>query len=475
MKIRRVLVAVLFAATGVIAGTHRVGAAAGQMGSWSAPKSLGIVGVHGAVLHTGKVLLYSGTEGEAAGSVARLFDPATGKIQRVSIPYEHPAFCSGVTVLPDGRVLVMGGQLDLQIGHGVKHVSIFDPVTETWKRGPNMAYARYYPSVVELADGRALVVAGTNAEGSNEIPQLETFDWTTDTWTTLPSTANQTSPTYPRLVLLTDGKVARVAELRMTRLFDPATNRWSNVAAMRYGDRYTGGHVLLPGLNRILVAGGADALLATDTAEVLTMPAATPAWKYTAPMHKPRANMNLILLADGKVLAVGGGTESTYLAPVKSAELYDPVTGRWKLMASQKAQRQYHSTAFLLPDGRVLSAGSDFGTMQETYEIFSPPYLFKGPRPSIGAAPATLTYGQAFDISTPNAADIARVALIRPGATTHADNFDQRYVDLSFSKGVGVLQATAPPSGAHAPPGYYMLVLVNSNGVPSVATFVHVA
>jgi WD40 repeat protein len=460
----------------VLVGMHPVGAAdPSQIGQWSTMHPLGIVGVHGAVLHTGKVLLYSGTENESAGSVARLLDPVTNQVTKVSIPYKHPAFCSGVTVMPDGRVLVMGGQVDLQIGHGVRDVSIFDPESETWTRGPYMQYARYYPSVIELPDGRALVIAGTDANGQNEISQLEVYDSVAGTWSTLPSSANQISPTYPRLALLPSEKIARVSELPMTRLFDPATNTWSNVAQLKYGKRYTASHVLLPGLTKVLVAGGTNSVLATNTAEVIDFAAATPAWKYTGAMHKARDNLNLVLLADGTVLAVGGGRNTAYGTPQRDAELYDPATGRWKLMASQHAQRTYHSTAFLLPDGRVLSAGSDFGTNENTYEIYSPPYLFRGPRPTIASAPDSLTYGQTFVVDTPDAAGITRVALIRPGATTHADDFDQRYVDLAFSTGTGSIQAVAPGTGAEAPPGWYMLFIVNAAGVPSISTFVHLA
>jgi hypothetical protein len=141
-------------------------------------------------------------------------------------------------------------------------------------------------------------------------------------------------------------------------------------------------------------------------------------------------------------------------------------------MAAQTIQRTYHSTAVLIPDGRVVSAGSDNGApTQVTYEIYSPPYLFKGARPVITSAPTTLTYGAKFKITTASASTITRVALIRPAATTHADDFDQRYVDLSFTIGSGTITATAPANGNQAPPGYYMLVIVNSNGVPSVMPF----
>jgi hypothetical protein len=126
----------------------------------------------------------------------------------------------------------------------------------------------------------------------------------------------------------------------------------------------------------------------------------------------------------------------------------------------------------LIPDGRVVSAGSDNGvSTQVTYEIYSPPYLFNGARPVIKSAPTALTYGQSFSITTANASSIASVALVRPGATTHADNFDQRYVNLKFVVGNGKLKATVPANGSLAPPGYYMLVIVNTSGVPSVMTF----
>ncbi len=153
-------------------------------------------------------------------------------------------------------------------------------------------------------------------------------------------------------------------------------------------------------------------------------------------------------------------------------ELFNPNTGEWTVMAPQIVPRTYHSTAALLADGRVISAGTnDRGSMQQTYEIFSPPYLFKGARPTITAVPSTLSYGANFTITTPDAASITRVALLRPGASTHADDFDQRYVDLTFTLGTGQITATAPASGNYAPPGYYMLVIVNSNGVPSVMRF----
>jgi hypothetical protein len=144
------------------------------------------------------------------------------------------------------------------------------------------------------------------------------------------------------------------------------------------------------------------------------------------------------------------------------------------VLAAQQVQRTYHSTALLLPDGRVYSGGSDNGdqTTDHEIEVYSPPYLQQGVRPTITSAPSSLSYGQRFTIGTPDASSITRVALIKVESTTHATRFDERFVDLSFTIGAGRITATAPPSGTYAPPGYYYLDILNSSGVPAVMPFV---
>ena len=243
---------------------------------------------------------------------------------------------------------------------------------------------------------------------------------------------------------------------------------------MRFGPRFEGSAVFLPDLRRILTAGGERGGVATATAEIYDTETPTKGWRYTGQMNLARMHSNLVTLPDGMVLAVGGNQQGKYESPVKQAELYDPTTGRWTLMATQTAQRGYHSTAVLLPDGRVLSAGSDDGDLQTTAEFYSPPYLFQGSRPVVTAAPDAISYGQTFQIDSPDAADVRTVVLIRGGSATHAVDFDQRSVELSFQVVGNTLQAQAPSSANLAPPGPYMLFLVNGQGVPSVAPFVQV-
>ena len=157
-------------------------------------------------------------------------------------------------------------------------------------------------------------------------------------------------------------------------------------------------------------------------------------------------------------------------------EIYDPATETWSLLPPHFWGRMYHSTTLLLPDARVLSVGQDFGSGAFTGEIFSPPYLFRGPQPRILSVPRRIRYGTEFVLDSPQADSIQSIALIAPTANTHSVNNHQRYVALSFvPDGPGALRVTAPAHGDLAPPGYYMLFLLDDCDVPSVARFVHVS
>jgi len=370
---------------------------------------------------------------------------------------------------------------------GIPFSELFDPISESWAHNTNMNLARYYPSNLTLPNGLSLTLSGFDAAGTALVRPMEVWDPSSGVWTELPSSANvpATFDLFPRDFVLRNGRVFNAGGQRDSWMFDPSKNIWSFVANMNGSSFRSGeGAILLPGLQKVLVAGGQaiptrlrglNSAVGLRTAQVIDLSIPNPKWVYTGSMNYGRHDLNLILLPDGTALAVGGAqAASLYGNPAKHAELYDPATRKWTVLAAQQAQRGNHSTALLLPDARVISAGSDFGPMETTVEIFSPPYLFHGIRPSISAAPASLGYGQGFTIHTPDAANIAKVALIRTDVTTHADHFEQRYVGLTFTAGSGQLAATAPSSSSEAPAGYYMLFIVNSTGVPSVAKFVRV-
>jgi hypothetical protein len=232
--------------------------------------------------------------------------------------------------------------------------------------------------------------------------------------------------------------------------------------------------------SKVLYAGGGGGGCPGSpqaTAEIIDLAAAAPTWSRTGSMAYPRRHNNLTILPDGKVLVTGGTSACGFTnesGAVFAAELWDPATGQWTTLASAAVVRVYHSTTALLPDGRVVSTGSGDGggaTQQLTREMYSPPYLFQGTRPTYDLVSTAMHYGQPFTISTPDAASIAKVTIIRLPSTTHAFDMSQRLNTLAFQAGADGQSLTiqAPAAGRIAPPGPYMLFILNGAGVPSVA------
>jgi galactose oxidase-like protein/glyoxal oxidase-like protein len=449
---------------------HQVASAAAiDVGSWTAPFNVPFVGIHATLLHDGTVLLFE-TTGSNVGSRAVILDPVTRATTPVSFNRARDVFCAGHNVMPDGDVFVTGGHPPRgPIGVGVPQTDIYRAATRTWEPGPDMGEARWYPTNVELADGTSLIFGG-KVGGAVWAKTVEKYHPASQTLSVLPASATKQLPLYPRMFLLPSGSIFVAGPGKPSLFFNPATAQWKASAKRHASD---GSSVLLSDLHSVLSVGG-KAGSTTGLSEIIDVNAAQPKWTATAPLHHARTLLNLVTLADGKVLAVGGGLDRLYGRPVLTPELFDPATRTWKDMAPQVAPRMYHATSLLLPDGRVLSAGQDRQTAYATaVEIYSPPYLFKGPRPTIGSAPGSLGYGQGFSVATANAAAIGTVALVRAGSVTHGVDFDQRYVPLAFNASGGSLSVTSPANGRMAPPGWYMLFLVSTTGIPSVASWVH--
>ncbi|CAN5504710.1 hypothetical protein BH20ACT23_BH20ACT23_03670 [soil metagenome] len=366
---------------------------------------------------------------------------------------------------------------------GVVTVDHFDGTDNEWSPAPPLGAKRWYPTNAELPNGRVLVFGGHKKQGifTNTV---DSFNETATTRVQLPPSATRKVGLYPRMHLLPNGKlfysgVTTNALGAKARYFNPATNSWSTVGdTLDFGVRADGMSVLLPGLDEILAIGGSnlDNSTATASAEIIDLSNSAPQWRSTQPMNYARKEANSVMLTDGTLLVIGGALGGgAYQNPVKESELFDPATETWTVMDSQTAPRAHHSTSVLLPDARVLSAGHDKGTLKTTGEIYSPPYLFKGARPTNSSAPAQADHGEQFTVGTPNPGSIERIALISAPSVTHSHTFDQRYVDLSFSAGPSSLSVTAPAHGAIAPPGNYMMFLLNTNGVPSIAAWLHVS
>jgi hypothetical protein len=450
-----------------------------NVGAWSAPVNLGFVAVHMVLLDTGKVLMWPGWAN--AIPMASVFDPATNQLTSTPVTTGSNIFSSGHVTLADGRVLIAGGHDDANGILGLQHANIFNPATLQWTRLPDMAFRRWHPTATMLSDGKVLVTSGATTCATCLVDVPELYDPVTNTWTQLTSAALSV-PTYPMEFILPSGKLMYTGSTELpgaTRTLDVATQTWQTVDA--HG--VDGGSAVMFAPGKMMQAGlanmaGLPTQPATTTTYVIDGTQPAPVWRQTAPLAYARTYHNLVTLPDGSVLAVGGesltdGTDIT--KSVYAAELWSPVTETWSTMASGAIPRLYHSTTLLLPDGRVLVAGSGEvtgGVDQNQAEYYSPPYLFKGSRPSITSAPAQIEYGSSFFVATPDAASIASVALVRDGAVTHGFDEDQRFVSVTFSQVAGGLQVTAPADSRIAPPGQYMLFIVNTNGVPSVAPFV---
>lgn len=502
-------------------------------GQWRVlPFLSGVLAIHAAVLHTGKVLFFAGT----GNNTARDADPAFGDVNQnlwTSVVWDptdpaggftHPAtikrdngrpfdfFCGGDTFLPDGRVFSAGGNLAYNNGNnlGQRETAAFDPVIEQWTRRATMQVGRWYPSLITLEDGRVLTVSGKNDTNGELNRIFEIYDGATDQFQPLvdPQIAFPGLPFYAHLFLLADGKVffsggrmddnspqpAGILNLKSSPVgFRPIASQVTPAL------RNQSSSVLLPPAqtqNVMLIAGGPvdDVTSATGYTERIDLHADVPAMTLAMPLSLPRMHLNAVLLPDRTVFVSGGAIhheqEEGDIArmPRLQAEIYEPDANTWRPAATASVIRMYHSVALLLPDATVVTASGNpppYGNKvpwieqpneELKLEVYEPPYRFRGPRPVIAAAPTEWSYGATVNITSTDAARVLWAELIRPGITTHSFDNAQRLVDLPIvTRSVTGLSVTAPIGPTLSPPGWYMLFLVDTDKVPSEAAWVHLS
>ena len=462
------------------AASNAVVPSAQPQGQWGPLVTSPYVSIHTVLLNDGREIQWDGWK---TPTQTYIYNPAAGTYTEIDAPAS--IFCGGNAKLPDGRVLVVGGFGVAATGMlGIVDTNIFNPATQTWTKMANMHMPRWYPDLTELPDGRYVVISGNSTDSSTWADTPELYDPSTNTWTLLSgiSTPQVHELEYPFSYLAPNGKIFTIGPREdVSYWLDANAQTWTPVGSSGV---VNGSSVMyLPG--KILYSGGASSINTSTPAQAnaatIDLTAATPAWKSIAPMNNARIYHTLTMLADGKVLAVGGGTVSDQMQitnGVMPAEIWDPATQQWTTIGSIAAARNYHSTAVLQPDGTVLvSGGGHPETLNDAGEfnsqVYSPAYLFNGARPTITSAPASAQYGSTMTISTPDAANIGAVNLVSFGADTHQSDMDQHFVPLSFTAGSGSLSVQAPASGAYAPPGDYMLFILNKAGVPSMAATVH--
>jgi galactose oxidase len=497
-----------------------------KRGQWGDPFTLPNVGIHAHVLPTGLVLMWGRRENPqqsldtdpasplapglppapAATCTPFLWNPANGNTTPTPPPTLNDnatnanLFCSGHAFLPDGRLLVAGGHL--ADSRGLNQATIYDPAAATWTPTATMDDGRWYPTAIALPSGSVLVLSGSFLDPTqslvvnNVIPQI----WSDGNFTSIAS-MGAAFDLFPRMHVASTGILYLTSLVQTWSLDVSGAATWTalpNVVQPSGLCDYAPS--VLYDVDKVLFAGGGNP--PTANAETIDLSQAQLAWVATDPMNFPRRQHNATILPDGTVLVTGGtrggGAPGTAEAfndldpgqPVHTAELWDPKTGQWTMLAAEQADRCYHSTAVLLPDGRVLSAGGgefllNEGTPQQVAnnpqdthydaQVFSPPYLFKGPQPQITSAPDAVQYGGTFEIGTAQPEQIATISLIRLSSVTHSFNAGQRINFLPSQVAGGTLTATAPPNADVCPPGHYMLFIVNLQGVPSVAKIIQVS
>jgi hypothetical protein len=478
------------------------------VGKWTEmPYLMPINPVHVGLLHSGKVLIVAGSENNPAVhsqqvSKAALWNLGGGEIADGYITRLRDlvwdVFCNGWAFFPDGRCLVIGGTAQYSPFLGEPRTTVFDPVSERFSQMQTMAHGRWYATATVMSDGRILTFSGLNELGGTN-NQVE-FYTVGQGWST-PYPANYAPILYPWLHLLPNGKVVNSGGSPQTWTYDPAnpTAKWQAIARTSRGlTRVFGSSVLLPLLpsnnyaGRVMILGGGTKAPANATAstEIIDFSQSNPKWASSGNMPSgARVEGNSVLLPTGKVFVQGGSAinEDATTATL-GADLFDPATNKWSSpdpggAGFAKYPRLYHSVALLLPDATVLTAGSNphSGIYDQHIEIYSPAYLFDASgnlatRPAITGAPAQIdnSTGAPFQVQTPDALNIASVVLIKPGSDTHAFDMEQRLVGLPFTATAGALSVNGPSNPNLAPPGYYLLFVLNQARVPSVAKFVQV-
>jgi Galactose oxidase-like, Early set domain len=422
--------------------------------------------------------------------------------------------------IPQGEDIHGHGNM---FGGGEHACWTYEPRQQTWTRVKNLnldpantenSGGRWYPSVITLHNGEAFAAGGhpdvresyvapnaSSKRHNNNTP--ERYSATIDNWTLL--TADITAPTdvvtdsYPRFHLLPTGFLfsATAGDGGPQRLFDPFSGQWSgpNVdASLLHGDYARGSSttsVLLPLVPplyrpRILACNSQNAFRIDVNDSPVWVPTSV---RQGSVVGNVRFNACAVLLPTGQVFISGGvipsGQEDVPSTPVKVPEIYTPginwstgefsETENWQtpkisgsIEDAANVSRGYHSVALLLPDGRVWTAGSTesgIDDAEKQIEFFSPAYVGQS-RPTIEKAPSAIPYTQKFQVTIGEGDEIERVALMRCGSVTHAFDSDQRYIGLVFTQQGSQLTVTAPPTSFAAPPGYYMLWIIDANGRP---------
>lgn len=461
-----------------------------EFGEWSEVQSWPVIPVSTTLLPDGRIMAHNATNDDLYTGYAdvTLWDPVANTFSIINATQTTFAedssemFCSGFDLMPDGNLLIAGSEPNVGSVDNL-NAERFDYRSERFSRVNDNAYFRYYPSMTTMPSGDMVTFAGT----PNAAP-LEVFKFN-GTWDTLSDTQDTYLNDYTYYAwgqTAPNGQLFYPGPDTHMKYFDLRGEGEEIDMGARDGiDRDYGSYALYD-IGKLLITGGAKP--ATNTTTLIDINGPSPIVTPGEPMAVSRRHGNLTILADGSLLKTGGHTGTTHQGfepdkAVYASEIWSPETQQWTTMASMRINRLYHSTAVLLPDGRVMSGGTGYPFYvkhnQSNGEIFSPAYLFDSDgnlaeRPTITNAPDSVGYDHSFIVDIDTNRAITKVHLIKLGTVTHHQNFGQRLVPLEFSHNGNQMNVSSPEGANIAPPGYYMLIAVDDDGRPSVAKMIQV-
>lgn len=446
-----------------------------KVGAWSPVEPWPLIAIHSVLMPDGRVLTYGSTpDGHQSGIFGvDVWDPAAGPdAGHLALPNTTGTdiFCSSQVVLASGsQVFIAGG--DNWTGSATTNTAnnnsnLFDYGNDTLTRQSDMNRARWYSSSMTLLDGRVYIQGGTSGEDHPEVRQANgSFQLLTGADT------SGLFYFFPRNFVAPDGRVFGIDANAKMYYVNTAGNGSLTQNWQFTGSKGRDANTAMYRPGRILQYGGN-----TKTAKIIDLTSGAPVVTSTSSLSSNRRWGVATVLPDGKVLATGGSDVANEMTGVAyAAEIWDPTTGKWTLGAAEARARLYHSTALLLPDASVLVAGGGADGPQTNLnaEIYYPPYLFSASgnpasRPVIDAAPSFIEIGGSFTLDLAGTTGASRVTLVKTGSVSHGFNMDQRFVELTFQQSGGRLTVQGPARSADAPPGFYMIFVLNAAGTPSI-------